>query len=105
MKRQDSAKVVLKVNGRPWTRVTDLRDAGPRDAVYALDRDDGTVIFGDGIHGRMPQVGNTIQVSYRIGSGSSGNVSKRIGKKSDIRKFWVSLRRDRQALGWGKRPC
>lgn len=105
MKRQDSTKVILKVNGRPWTRVTDLRNAGPQDAVYVLDREDGTVTFGDGTHGQMPQVGNTIRISYRLGSAIAGNISKRITKAPEVRKFWLWLHPDQQAIGWGKRPC
>ncbi|WHO39155.1 putative baseplate assembly protein [Sphingobium sp. AP49] len=57
-----------------WTRAESLALAGPDDPVYALDSD-GTVTFGDGVHGRMPLPGEAIRtLGYRYGGGVRGNV-------------------------------
>ncbi|MCP4247198.1 MAG: hypothetical protein GY778_09135, partial [bacterium] len=37
-----------------WTRINDLATAGPTDRVYTLDWQEGYIIFGDGVNGRMP---------------------------------------------------
>jgi predicted phage baseplate assembly protein len=66
---------------QPWTRVDDLaaisadaaiaREAG----VYELDPEAGTLRFGDGLRGRIPDTGNRIRLAFgRFGGGSAGNV-------------------------------
>jgi hypothetical protein len=105
MKPKISPTIAVTVNGGAWTRVLTLRNAKPDDRVYTLNRDDGTITFGDGTHGRMPPVGATVSVSYRLGAGSAGNVAKRIDNPSSLTKFWVFARRSQQAIGWGNRRC
>ena len=55
---------VVKVGGAAWTRVDDLGAAGAGDQVYALDRGDASVRFGDGVHGAIPPDGAQVTVSY-----------------------------------------
>jgi phage tail sheath protein FI len=67
--------VFLQVRGAEgwttWTPVDDLADAGSRDRVYVLDREEGEVVFGDGVHGAIPPAGtNNVQAAYRYGLGS-----------------------------------
>lgn len=60
-----------------WTFVEHLIDAGPEDQVYTtrlLANDVLTVLFGDGINGRVPYVGANITSTYRVGGGTAGNV-------------------------------
>lgn len=59
----------------PWTQVTDFHASGPQDRHYVLDHSDGTVKFGDGVHGRIPPrgVANIRMASYRTGGGVIGN--------------------------------
>lgn len=58
-----------------WTRTEDLALAGPDDPVYLLDAQEGTITFGDALHGRMPLPGEAIRVlGYRAGGGARGNV-------------------------------
>ena len=58
-----------------WTAVDDLALAGPDDPFYTLDPTDGSLTFGDGIHGRMPLPGEAIRcLSYRYGGGVRGNL-------------------------------
>lgn len=105
MKREAVTTIAVTVNGRTWNRAFNLRNARPDDAVYVLNRKDGSITFGDGTHGRKPPVGATISVSYRDGAGSAGSIAKRIDGQSSLTKFWLVMRRRHQAIGWGKRPC
>ena len=77
----DSAAVLNDLHGLlgPWVRwggVIDPEDYGPFDRVYSLDHEDGTIRFGDGVHGRIPTAGsNTIVASvYRRGGGAAANL-------------------------------
>ena len=59
-----------------YTEVDYLIDAGFNDPVYTVSTDaDGIsyINFGDNISGRVPPVGS-VNVTYRIGGGASGNV-------------------------------
>jgi predicted phage baseplate assembly protein len=62
-----------------WNEVTSLYQQGSSSQVFAtLNQDDQTtdVLFGDGVEGStLPTGQNNLQASYRIGSGSAGNVS------------------------------
>ena len=63
------SEIVVTVNDRQWRLVSNLRDAGPADAVFTLDSQSGGVRFGNGVRGAKPHVGSTITVSYRQGTG------------------------------------
>ena len=105
MERNVEATVGVTVNDQAWTRVSDLRNARPDDPVFVLDPESGRLTFGDGTHGRTPEVGATIGIAYRDGAGSAGNLSKRIDDESDLTKFWIIVHPSRQAIGWGERLC
>jgi len=90
MVRQRVAKIAVSVNSRQWRLVSSFRGAGPDDAVFVLDSQTGSIEFGDGVHGAKPSVGSTITVSYRQGSGSSGNISKKLYDAADVMRFWSS---------------
>ncbi len=72
------AAVEVTVDGRRWTQLANLRDAGPEDAVYTVRlTEDGTlsVRFGDGRHGRrLPTGVNNVRIHYRQGVGTRGNL-------------------------------
>jgi predicted phage baseplate assembly protein len=65
---------------RTWQCVDHLalltRDATSRDAaVYSLDNEAGTIRFGDGVRGRIPEAGSRIHVArMRAGGGEGGNL-------------------------------
>ncbi len=101
MVRLGSAKIIVSVNDHQWRLVSTLRDAGPADAVFILDSQSGSVRFGNGVYGAKPPVGSTITVSYRQGTDSSGNISKKIREATDVTKFWIIVRDDKQTLGLG----
>ncbi len=60
-----------------WTVRSDLLSSGPMATDYLVDvEEDGRAYlrFGFGEHGRLPSPNNKFVATYRIGTGSSGNV-------------------------------
>lgn len=58
-----------------WQRVDDLAFAGRDDAVFVLDAEAGTIRFGDGVRGRIPETGMRVRVEMlRAGGGAAGNL-------------------------------
>jgi hypothetical protein len=59
-----------------WEWRPNLFFSGPDDRHYVVERSRGRVIFGDGVHGRIPAVGadNIRTPRYRSGGGVVGNV-------------------------------
>ncbi|BBU33474.1 hypothetical protein BTHE68_72080 (plasmid) [Burkholderia sp. THE68] len=47
-----------------WTQVADPADRDAHARVYALDEDTGTIIFGDGLHGMIPPIGEGVIVAF-----------------------------------------
>ncbi|MFE4359183.1 putative baseplate assembly protein [Kitasatospora sp. NPDC056800] len=63
--------------GQEWTPRRDLLADGRRDRHFVGElEDDGRLAlrFGDGRHGLPPAPGGTLEVAYRIGNGTAGNV-------------------------------
>lgn len=57
-----------------WERTGHLELCSGEERVYQLEPYSGRITFGDGIHGRVPAVGQrNIYVSYASGGGVSGN--------------------------------
>lgn len=94
--------VQVRINGELWQRIDDLMAAAPEvqarsprfssdslstvatsalAAVYTVDRESGEIRFGDGLHGRRPPRGASIQVSYDYGGGKQGSVGIGVIKK------------------------
>jgi len=74
----DSLRVEVEEPGgwTPWTRVDDFSASGRNDRVFVLDPEAGTVRFGDGTRGRVPQIGERLRArEYRYGGGTAGNVA------------------------------
>jgi len=68
----------LTVDGDLWQEKTSLLESGPNDTVFRVEMDDAgdaTVVFGDGVFGLRPSETSTVIATYRVGGGSSGNVS------------------------------
>jgi predicted phage baseplate assembly protein len=60
---------------RTWRRTDDLATAGRDDPVYVLDPEAGTVRFGDGLRGRVPDPQRRVRVAVmRAGGGAAGNL-------------------------------
>ena len=71
-----------------WEEVTDFYASGPGDRHYVLERDAGTVIFGNGQNGMIPPPGvkNVRMISYQYGGGIQGNVPV-----DTITSFWSPI--------------
>lgn len=59
-----------------WNLVPDFSGSGPLDRHYMLDRLNGELFFGNGIHGRVPYSSreDNICIDYRWGGGSHTNL-------------------------------
>lgn len=63
--------------GDVWFPTNALLNVESTDNAYAwsLDGNDAlTIIFGDGVNGRVPPRGSVIHATYRVGGGADGNV-------------------------------
>lgn len=73
-----------------WHEVKNFGFSAPDDRHFKVDKNMGTVIFGDNIHGKIPSYknGKTIKIKYSVGGGNSGNVGKgEISKISEALGF------------------
>ncbi|HYV10289.1 MAG TPA: putative baseplate assembly protein [Pyrinomonadaceae bacterium] len=60
---------------RTWRRVEDFLESGPDDYHYVLDPETGTVLFGNGLNGRVPQATELIRARfYRHSQYENGNI-------------------------------
>jgi predicted phage baseplate assembly protein len=60
---------------QPWQLVEDTSAFGRDARVYTLDAEAGTVRFGDGVRGRLPDAGARVRVfEMRAGGGVEGNL-------------------------------
>lgn len=60
---------------QPWQLIDDLATAGRDAAVFTLDGEAGTVRFGDGVRGRIPEATRRVRVGFmRAGGGRAGNL-------------------------------
>jgi predicted phage baseplate assembly protein len=87
---------------RTWTPIDDLALAGRDDAVYSLDGEAGTIRFGDGMRGRIPEAGRRVRAAtLRAGGGKAGNLpagTLKAIKALDLRGAAVSRLKARQSL-------
>jgi predicted phage baseplate assembly protein len=74
--RQSTLQVTA--NGVAWTEEPSLYNEGPTQRVFtSLNQPGGVtdILFGDGVEGStLPTGQNNIQATYRVGTGSAGNV-------------------------------
>ena len=101
--RRQDPEITVAVDGAAWTRVQSLRRAGPDERVFALStEDDGTteVRFGDGSRGLRPPAGSTLTVTYKMGGGATGNVSRVVEDARLEPRFWLIERDGSGAVGW-----
>ena len=80
-----SNSISVTVNDTVYSPVTYIIDSGSADAVFYSTTDAEevtTIIFGDGVSGRIPPANSEILVTYRIGGGVQGNVT--VGTLSSI---------------------
>ena len=77
-----SADVTITRDGtaQAWTAVADRTASGPADRVFVLDRETGSIRFGDGLNGAIPvpdadpvTAAPLLDVRYTVGGGAAGN--------------------------------
>jgi hypothetical protein len=58
-----------------WSQIPDLALAARESQVYRLDPEAGTIRFGDGVRGRIPDAGRRVRLTQmRAGGGRAGNL-------------------------------
>jgi predicted phage baseplate assembly protein len=62
-------------NETAWNATDDLASVGPADRVYRLDAAAGTVTFGNGVNGRIPDGGAQVLLTYPVCDGARGNTA------------------------------
>jgi hypothetical protein len=66
----------VSVASVPYTLVTSAATYGPNDKIFRVETDESLrsyIIFGDGINGLIPPIGQSISASYKTGGGSETN--------------------------------
>lgn len=74
----DRDYIEVKVNGKTWTQVSCLYDMSYESEEYVLTVGyDNTfdILFGNGVYGKIPEAGSSIEVWFVSHSGSKGNIA------------------------------
>ncbi|EFL29129.1 basic proline-rich protein [Streptomyces himastatinicus ATCC 53653] len=66
-------EATLRLAGQEWQPVPDFTFGAPADRIFVLDRDEGALVFGDGLTGRVPRPDPDVRVDYVTGGGRDGN--------------------------------
>lgn len=66
-----------------WTIVDSFQNASSTDKVAKINTSNGSIQFGDGVHGKIPEKGRQIFVSYRVDRQGFIDVSKAIKQTTD----------------------
>lgn len=72
--KQDTSGVYTEVNNLYFA-------SGANSKVFQVlstDNYESTILFGDGIIGKSPSVGDSYTVTYRVGGGTRGNIKKEV---------------------------
>ena len=75
--RQALPQAVLNSSGLIWSPRPDLLASDGQDSGFVVEVEaDGTTTlrFGDGVHGRAADPGDTFTADYRVGNGAAGNL-------------------------------
>jgi hypothetical protein len=74
---QESLTEALRAMQQTWLPRHDLLASGPDDRHFVVEVDDerrASLRFGNGVSGKQPDANTWFRASYRIGSGTMGNV-------------------------------
>lgn len=73
----EQSHINVYVNGKKWSRVDSLYDAGATTETYWSKNGIGSqvdIIFGDDVHGKKLSEGDVVEITMLITSGENGNV-------------------------------
>jgi len=95
----------VRVDGEAWVKVDDFLESGPGSKVYRVElaeNDVAQLIFGDGVTGFIPPIGQgNIVIDYRFGADSNGNVgSNTIVIDKQGLTYVEAIYNPRTATGW-----
>lgn len=97
----------VTVDGEAWTRVRNFLQSSPQDKHYMLtlgDNDRATVLFGDGVTGRLPPLGQgNVSIDYRFNAEENGNAGADtiVVDKTGL-SYVNNVHNPRQAGGWAE---
>lgn len=99
--------MTITVDGEEWTEVDNFLGSAASDKHYRIERgenDRATVIFGDGVAGRIPGIGvSNIFAAYRFGAENDGNVGAlTVTTDKTGLSFVNSVFNPRPATGWAE---
>lgn len=73
--------ISVRVNATPWTPLVSLVASQSSDTHYRIlqkDTGDTYLVFGDGVYGAVPAIGQEIRATFRVGGGRRGNLPEGI---------------------------
>lgn len=81
----DDVRVFVGTDGnlQEWTGVADLENSKATDKHCVVDYSTGRIIFGDGIHGMIPEKGENIYATYTVDRQGFIDVSKAIKQTTE----------------------
>jgi len=92
------------VAGDEWSLAEDFLSSGPQSRHFLADVDDDgnvTYVFGDGTNGKIPTVGDSIEVQYRYDASEDGNVGAyTIASNRGGVPYATNIRNMLAAAGW-----
>lgn len=70
-------------NKTEWQMVENFNSSTPQDTHYVIDFSDGSILFGDGLKGAIPQLGKQIYVTYKVQKDGFQKLSKALKDAMD----------------------
>jgi len=100
-----SGSMDLEVDSEEWTEVDNFLNSRATDKHYRVElgkNDRATVVFGDGVTGKVPPAGvSNIKAVYRYGSNENGNVgANTVTVDKSSLTFVNSIWNPRPGAGW-----
>jgi hypothetical protein len=77
-KYTEQFRITAKVNGQVYTKKDSLNDMLPNENAYVVRTGIDSsldIFFGNGFFGAIPQLGSSIEITYVVSDGSSGDIT------------------------------
>lgn len=102
-----NGSAIVTVDSEIWTEVENFLSSESGDKHYQIqlgDNDRATIVFGDGVNGKIPTIGvGNIVAEYRYGANNNGNVGANTVTVDKTGLTYVNkLWNPRQATGWSE---